>query len=226
VVAARDSPGACHLLSSGTGHAHQCATLRIAALGGATHIHDPEAPVIEAADAVHLWGDVDLAGGWSPCGRQDGRGRRELKIRAVLRDVVLAHKAQASNIGPDAYVFGTAQGKHPHVLRRAFASLLYAIGETSPVVMAELGHTDPALALSIDAHAMRRDDGENGRLRVLVDGVELGGLVTSHQSEAGIVQRVAQCRRRNPALPAGPSLIRPEGFEPSTSASGGQRSIH
>ena len=50
----------------------------------------------------------------------------------------------------------------PHGLRRTFASLLDGIGETSPVVMAELGHTDPALALSIYAHAMRRDDGETG----------------------------------------------------------------
>jgi integrase len=35
----------------------------------------------------------------------------------------------------------------PHGLRRSFASLLYAIGEPPPVVMAELGHTDPGLAL-------------------------------------------------------------------------------
>jgi hypothetical protein len=36
--------------------------------------------------------------------------------------------------------------------------------------MAEMGHTDPALALSIYAHAMRRDEGENERLRYLVNG--------------------------------------------------------
>jgi hypothetical protein len=49
--------------------------------------------------------------------------------------------------------------------------------------MAELGHTDPGLALSIYAQAMRRDDGENDRLRVLVNGeqfaeIEAGVTVT------------------------------------------------
>ena len=161
------------------------------------------------------WGDVDLAGGWITVRKsKTDAGRRKVKIRPVLRDVLLAHKP--FDASPDAYVFGTAQGKQqnpsnvrtrviakaveranqrledgelprltPHGLRRTFASLLYAIGETSPVVMAELGHTDPGLALSIYAHAMRRDDGENGRLRALVDGVELEGLVTSDHSDDG-----------------------------------------
>jgi len=73
----------------------------------------------------------------------------------------------------------------PHGLRRTFASLLYGIGEASPVVMAELGHTDPGLALSIYAHAMRREDGENERLKALVEDVELRGLGTSAHSENG-----------------------------------------
>lgn len=69
-------------------------------------------------------------------------------------------------------------GLTPHSLRRTFASLLYAIGEPAPVVMQELGHTHPGLALRIYAAAMRRDDDENGRLRVLIE----GGLVTSDHS--------------------------------------------
>ena len=158
---------------------------------------------------------MDLAGGWITVRKsKTDAGRRKVKIRPVLRDVLLAHKPLDAS--PDAYVVGTAQGKPqnpsnirarvitkaveranerledgelprltPHGLRRTFASRLYAIGETSPVVMAELGHTDPELALSIYAHAMRRDDGENGRLMALVDGVELGGLVTSDHLEDG-----------------------------------------
>ena len=62
----------------------------------------------------------------------------------------------------------------PHGLRRTFASLLYAHRRAIALVMAELGHTDPALALSIYAHAMRRDDGENDRLRALVEGAPIG----------------------------------------------------
>ena len=42
----------------------------------------------------------------------------------------------------------------PHSLRRRFASVLYALGESPPVVMAEMGHTSPALALQVYAQAM------------------------------------------------------------------------
>ena len=44
-------------------------------------------------------------------------------------------------------------GITPHSLRRTFASLLYAIGEAPPYVMAQMGHTTPALALAIYASA-------------------------------------------------------------------------
>jgi integrase len=37
----------------------------------------------------------------------------------------------------------------PHSLRRTFSSVVHAIGEPPPVVMAEMGHTDPALALRV-----------------------------------------------------------------------------
>ena len=73
----------------------------------------------------------------------------------------------------------------PHGLRRSFASLLYGIGEPPPVVMQEMGHTDPSLALAIYAHAMRRDDGENDHLRALVEGDPIGssGSDTSIRTE-------------------------------------------
>lgn len=64
----------------------------------------------------------------------------------------------------------------PHSLRRTFASILYAIGEDPPTVMAEMGHTSPSLALAIYAHAMRRDEGEKGRLGALVEGRELADI--------------------------------------------------
>lgn len=76
------------------------------------------------------------------------------------------------------------EGLTPHSLRRTFASLLYAIGVAAPVVMQELGHTHPGLALRIYAHAMRRDDDEDGRLRALVEGSEIDGLGTSAHSES------------------------------------------
>jgi integrase len=62
-----------------------------------------------------------------------------------------------------------------HALRRTFASLLYALGETPPRVMAQMGHTSPQLALTIYAREMDRRDGEPERLRALVNG-EFGVL--------------------------------------------------
>lgn len=61
----------------------------------------------------------------------------------------------------------------PHSLRRTFASVLYVLGEDPGIVMDEMGHTDPALALRVYRQAMRRDEGERERLRALVDGGEL-----------------------------------------------------
>ncbi len=61
-------------------------------------------------------------------------------------------------------------GITPHSLRRTFASLLYALGEPPPVVMAEMGHTHPGLALRIYAQAMTRDEHAVERLRAIVDG--------------------------------------------------------
>ena len=114
----------------------------------------------------------------------------------------------------------------PHGLRRSFASLLYAIGEPPPVVMAELGHTDPGLALSIYAHAMRRDEDENDRLRALVNGHQwapeqpsVPDLEATDRLDRGPDD--AETRSASGFLET-----RPAGFEPATSASGGQRSIH
>jgi integrase len=58
----------------------------------------------------------------------------------------------------------------PHGLRRTFASLLYALGEPPTVVMAEMGHTTPGLALNLYAKVMRRGEDENAALAALVEG--------------------------------------------------------
>jgi len=58
----------------------------------------------------------------------------------------------------------------PHSLRRTFASVLYALGEDPGIVMDEMGHTDPALALRIYRQAMRRGESERAQLRHLVYG--------------------------------------------------------
>jgi integrase len=118
-------------------------------------------------------------------------------IRPALRDELPALRAKAPDADPDALVFGTTNGKRhtatnirkrvltraveraeavtpmpehltPHSLRWTFASVLYAIGEDPPTVMAEMGHSSPVLALRIYAQAIRRDEGEKDRLKALV----------------------------------------------------------
>ncbi len=72
----------------------------------------------------------------------------------------------------------------PHSLRRTFCSLLYALGEPAPVVMAEMGHTDPGLALAVYAQAMRRGEDETARLRELVEGGVLANSGQRDENEA------------------------------------------
>lgn len=60
----------------------------------------------------------------------------------------------------------------PHSLRRTFASVLYALGEDPGVVMDEMGHTDPGLALRIYRQSMRRGEDEKTALRALVEGAD------------------------------------------------------
>jgi len=74
----------------------------------------------------------------------------------------------------------------PHSLRRTFASALYALGEDPGVVMDEMGHTDPGLALRVYRQAMRREDGEKSRLRALVEGADWADMGRRAVSDAPI----------------------------------------
>jgi hypothetical protein len=51
--------------------------------------------------------------------------------------------------------------------------------------MADLGHTQPGLALAIYAQAMRRDPGERDRLRALVEGSSWSAAASRGESNAG-----------------------------------------
>jgi integrase len=66
----------------------------------------------------------------------------------------------------------------PHSLRRTFCSLLYALGEDPGVVMDEMGHSDPGLALRVYRQAMRRGESEKAKLQALAE----GGAVSTGRS--------------------------------------------
>jgi integrase len=75
-------------------------------------------------------------------------------------------------------------GLTPHSLRRTYASLLFAIGEVPPYVMAQMGHTTPTLTLAIYARQMDRRDGEPERLKALVGGANGQPLDSSNTQAA------------------------------------------
>jgi integrase len=104
-----------------------------------------------------------------PAARVFGTSEGKRQSASNVRVRVLARAVQRANEALAERGEAPLPALTPHGLRRSFASPLYAIGEAPPVVMQELGHSDPALTLTIYAHAMRRDEGENERLRQLVE---------------------------------------------------------
>ncbi len=89
--------------------------------------------------------------------------RRRILVKAIERANVELDRAKAEPL---------PRRLTPHSLRRTFASLLFAIGEAPPYVMAQMGHTSANLTLSIYARQMDRRDGESERLKALVEGLE------------------------------------------------------
>lgn len=96
------------------------------------------------------------------------RGSRQ--SASNIRNRVLAPAVKRANAALEAEDKPPLPKLTPHSLRRTFASVLYAIGEPPPVVMAEMGHTDAGLALRIYAQAMRGDTWARSALRALVKG--------------------------------------------------------
>jgi len=67
----------------------------------------------------------------------------------VRRRILAKVAAVAATGAEEAAAEPLPDGLTPHSLRRTFASLLYALGEAPPYVMAQMGHTSPNLALAI-----------------------------------------------------------------------------
>jgi integrase len=77
------------------------------------------------------------------------------------------------------------EGLTPHSLRRTFASLLYATGESPVTVKREMGHADEGLALRIYAQVMERDEGDRAKLKALIEGAEFMSIDVDGGSSTG-----------------------------------------
>jgi integrase len=134
-----------------------------------------------------------------------------------VRRRVLAKAVERANVRlGEAELPPLPVGLTPHSLRRTYCSRLYALGQSPPEVMAEMGHTDPKLVLSIYAHAMRRDEGEGERLRSLVEGF-IGHQWAPAPSQWS--QSRQRAMHRTPQIPmsAGVPTMGAAGIEPATS---------
>ncbi len=170
------------------------------------------------------------------------RGSRDNVRNRILADAV----ARANERLLAAGGIPIPDGITPHSLRRTYISLMLEAGENPRVVMAQVGHTDPTLTLRIYAQVMkRREHSARERIDAIFPSPRSGG---ADQRQGGISnarhgeslgrngQKSPRERLSDPAdlLPddpktspfAGQPEARPAGFEPATSRSGGERSIH
>jgi integrase len=99
-----------------------------------------------------------------------GSSKGNVQSPSNIRRRLLAKAEAAANVKLAKARIEPIAKLTPHSLRRTFASLLFAIGETPPYVMAQMGHTTAELTLAVYARQIGRRDGEPERLKTLVQG--------------------------------------------------------
>jgi integrase len=102
-----------------------------------------------------------------------GSSKGNVQSPSNIRRRLLAKAEAAANVQLAKARIEPIAKLTPHSLRRTFASLLFAIGETPPYVMAQMGHTTAELTLAVYARQIGRRDGEPERLKTLVQGAVL-----------------------------------------------------
>jgi integrase len=105
-----------------------------------------------------------------------------LYYRRVLLEA--AKRANEQLAEDESEVPALPEGLSPHALRHTFASLLFEAGATVPYVMAQLGHADPKVTLSIYAHVLRRKGDTGDRLDALVRAAGWAATGSGGASEA------------------------------------------
>jgi integrase len=99
----------------------------------------------------------------------NGKPHAQSNVRRTMTNVVARANERLEEAGQ-----APLPRLSPHALRRTWASVMFALGESIPIVMAEGGWADPKVALTVYAHAMRRDAAENEALRALLEGSPIG----------------------------------------------------
>jgi integrase len=122
------------------------------------------------------------------------QGATNVRRRMLAKAVERANKQLAKDEAEPL-----PEGLTPHSLRRTFASLLFAIGETPPYVMAQMGHTTASLTLAIYARQMNRRDREPERLKALVEGREWAALGSSGDISVSTATITTNGPERKPA---------------------------
>src|ERR1019366_6899017 len=105
-----------------------------------------------------------------------GSGKGKFQSSSNVRTRVLVKAVEQANVKLKKAGVEPIPKLTPHSLRRTFASLLFAIDETPPYVMAQMGHTTANLTLAVYARQMNRRDGEPERLKALVRGAEMAAI--------------------------------------------------
>jgi hypothetical protein len=107
---------------------------------------------------------------------RNGTKRERSNItRQILRPAIEAANEARAKAGLPPIASGVTN----HSLRRTFASLLYEAGASPAYVMAQMGHTSPALALAIYAQRLERTRDTGERMDALVRGADWAQTGTS-----------------------------------------------
>ncbi len=118
-----------------------------------------------------------------------------------VRNRVLANSIERANERlAECGLSPLPEGLTPHSLRRTFISLLLAIGEDVPYVMAQVGHADPKVTLSIYAQVMFRGEGERERLGSLINGIDWALMGTRPDFEGSEPSAPLEADTQNPVI--------------------------
>jgi integrase len=118
-----------------------------------------------------------------------GSSKGNVQSPSNIRRRLLAKAEAAANVKLAKARIEPIAKLTPHSLRRTFASLLFAIGETPPYVMAQMGHTTAELTLAVYARQIGRRDGEPERLKTLVQGAVMAEEMAETREQADEKER-------------------------------------